>query len=312
MKKILSVLFLLAMSVVAMATPPHVDIAIDGTTTTTITASFSKNASCQSYYILAAESGSLDIYLAWGMTVEEMVEQWGIQYNSDATYTWTEQVPSTLYDVYALAIGNGEKVLSSVSATTQGQGGSGMSIINIEVSEISETSARVVCTPNDHTSMFFDMLITKELFDSVGVDTAIAWLCYDNPYPMYETDDWLWTDLLPNKEYYAIAMGQNGNGEWGPLAQSLFVTQGSAGVSPLPTEPQWSVSPNPASEWVDVKGLAPAERVELYNELGCKLNEWRVEGASLRFSVGPYPAGIYHLRCTDAFGQVSSRRLIVK
>lgn len=311
MKKLVSFILFGLASFCVMAQNPQVAITIDATTETTVSASFAMNDYCQSYSILIAEEGSLDMYLMWGMTYEQMVSQWGIAYTANASYTWTEQTPNTHFVVYALANGADTSVLCQTDAYTVTQGGDGTSVITIAISEIGDTSARVVCTPNEETASFVDMLIEKSVFDSVGVDTAIAWL-QDSPYVLYETDNWLWLTLKPGTEYYAIAMGKNAAGEWGDLAREEFATTGGVGIKPDLAQPCFEVYPNPVAEVITVASVEAVRRVELCDIQGRVVKDVEMLGIAARINVSDCPAGIYFLRVTDAEGLVSSRKVVIE
>lgn len=311
MKTLVSFILSCFVSCCVMAQNPQVAITIDATTETTVSASFVMNDYCQSYSILIAEEGSLDMYLMWGMTYEQMVSDWGISYTADASYTWTDQTPNTHFIVYALANGADASVLCQADAYTVTQGGDGPSVITITVSEIGDTSARVICTPNEETASFVDMLIEKHAFDSVGVDTAIAWL-QDSPYVLYETDDWLWMTLKPGTEYYALAMGKNAVGEWGDLASVEFVTTGGIGIKPVAAQPRFEVYPNPVAEVITVASVEDASRVELCDIQGRVVKNVEMSGIVTRINVSDCPAGVYLLRVTDAEGRVSSRKVVIE
>lgn len=307
MKRIVIAFFFVVSVLCASAQLPHVTISVESTTTRSVTASFQKNDACQSYHVLIAKEGELDDYLAMGLTYESMTEMWGIEYRVDATYSWTDMDPNSHYVIYALAVGSGGSELSQADAYTLSQGGGGESIIAISVSEVGDTSARVVCVPNAETAFFYDMLITKSLFDSIGVDTAFAWLI-DQPYPYYETDDWLWMTLNPHTEYYAIAVGQNVEGEWGPMAKVLFETFGTSSLHSPCCEKTWRLFPNPAADWVELQGGSPSDRLEIRSVDGKLV--LATDGTAPRLSVAHLPAGIYVVTLVRPAGQVSSQRMI--
>lgn len=311
MKKLVSFILFGLVSFCVMAQTPQVSITIDATTETTVSASFVMNDYCQSYSIMIAEEGSLDMFLMMGMTYEQMVSDWGISYTADASYTWTEQTPNTHFIVYALANGANSSVLCQTDAYTVTQGGDGPSVITITVSEIGDTSARVICTPNEETASFVDMLIEKHAFDSVGVDTAIAWL-QDSPYILYETDDWLWLTLKPNTEYYALAMGKNADGVWGELAMQEFATTGTTGIVCLESQPSFAIYPNPVAEVITVASSNGVSRVELCDLQGRVVKTEQMSGIATRINVSDCPAGVYLLRVTDSEGRVSVRKVVVE
>lgn len=215
----------------APATPtvPHVAVTFPQVTSDAVTAHFAMNPLCTQYTILLSESGSMAQWTSmFGTTATECVLAWGITFTTDTTYTWSQQIPATDFLVYVLAVGKTADdrdtiILDSIPVSTASIGGSGESLVTISVDNITSTSAIVTCTPNDQTALFKDMLITVEAFNRYGQDSAIAMLKTD-PYVYYTTDVWTWADLEPNTPYYVLAIGQNADGQWGPLARETFRT----------------------------------------------------------------------------------------
>ena len=118
--------------------------------------------------------------------------------------------------------------------------------INISVSNITTSSVRVHCAPNEHTVVFHDMLITRDAFDNYGADTVRAMLLSD-PYPHYEAYDWDWLQLDSATDYYSVAIGQNVDSVWGDLSIFPFRTLGDLSVVvPPDAVTLFSLCPNPA------------------------------------------------------------------
>lgn len=253
MKKFLSLLFALAISFSAMAQTPHVITTVDNVTPTTVTLTFVMNEYCTSYSYLLIESEMVAFYTQMMQCgVADLVVMWGIEEFVDVTYTFTSQIPGTDYIVYVLAHGNSGDELLETPVTTPSGGGDGTSEISIQVTEISDTSARVICIPNEETSVFRDMLITCDYFNEIGLDSAIT-MVKEDPYLHYETDDWNWLTLTAATDYYVLAIGQNANGVWGNLAQYQFSTLGGTAVKVLNNNV--TVYPNPASDVVMLTNL---------------------------------------------------------
>lgn len=210
-------------------TMPKVEVSFPEVTSTTITAHFSMNPLCFSYTFMIAEAGSMvEMMRMFGATLEQCVQAWGITLTTDSSYTWVEQTPATDFYVYTLSAGKTADqrdtvILDSVAVRTASIGGNGESVISIQVDNITASSAKVTCSPNDQTAFFKDMLITKEAFEHYGQDSVIVMLKED-PYIYYTTDSWTWADLESNTEYYVLAIGQNAIGQWGSLARQSFTT----------------------------------------------------------------------------------------
>lgn len=206
---------------------PGVKVDVLSATPTTVTARFQKNAECTNYTIMISEEGTMGQWMQmFNATLEECVAQWGLTFSKDSTYTWKDMTPATNYQIYYIVRGKDYTKLDSVAVRTSSNGGSGESVISIAISEITDTSAKVTCTPNDQTAMFKDMLIVKDSFDAFGQTTVLDMLKND-PYEYYEQDVWVWT-LDPATEYYALAVGKNADNVWGQMTAELFSTTGGS------------------------------------------------------------------------------------
>lgn len=296
------------------AQTPAVAITVDEVTPTTVTASFAMNESCVKYTYMLSEASEMQMWAAmYGVGLERLVREWGITKTADETYTWDEQVPNTEYTIYVLAYSATDSVLYTELATTSSNGGSGQSVIDIQVSEITATTARVVCTPNDQTAVFYDQLILKDFYDAIGPDSALA-IVKDSPYPMYETDNWVWSDLDPNTEIYVLAIGQNAEGQWGGLAMQLFRTLEGNGIERV-EKGRISIYPNPATEQVTINlnGLH-AQQVAVYDLAGRKVMQQSVEqnAEAVSMDIQSLRAGTYMVSVSSKGALLHTEKLIVR
>ena len=100
MKKITAFIFGIVASLSLFAQTPSVTTNILNTTSTTIEAEFQMGENCTKYAILADALGSMTVWTQMmGVSLEELVIQWGIMYEQNATYTWDELNPNTPYEV---------------------------------------------------------------------------------------------------------------------------------------------------------------------------------------------------------------------
>jgi len=103
MKTFITFFACIVFSIATMAQTPAVTITPGTTTITTVQASFAKNATCHSYYILMSTAAEMAQWATmFGVPVDSLVRQWGIHCYSDTTNTWTAMAPSTEYTIYAL------------------------------------------------------------------------------------------------------------------------------------------------------------------------------------------------------------------
>lgn len=213
-------------------TLPKVEATFPSVEATTVTGHFAMNEYCEGYTILIAEKGSLNGWLEMtGSSLSDLVKLWGIGCVADTTYTWTQLTPGTDQEVYVLVQGADTTYLDIYDVRTANAGGSGESVITVTVSDITSTSARVTFTPNDQTYLFKDMIITQEAFNDYG-EAEVEEMLKADSYTYYETDSWNWETLDAGTAYYAIAIGQNAEGEWGSMTKEAFSTLESKGVVP--------------------------------------------------------------------------------
>lgn len=314
MKRKFAAFFVFAMAAfVAFSQQPEVTITVTQTTNTTISASFDKNDECTRYYILAdTEEGMSQWTAMFGTSLEALVMQWGIQYTTDSSYTWTDMTPNTPYMVYVAALSVDDTALFMEEAPTTVGGGEGVSTLTIAVSEIGDTNARVVVTPDANTASFKDMVIEKAAADTLSTDTLLSWLQND-PYTYYETDDWVWNTLDPNTCYYVLAVGQNGLGEWGQMAREEFCTTGTGDPTGIGNVQNSNIKvyPNPTTDIVNVTGLVPGSRVFVYNGMGRVVGMCESAGDCCTFNVSDFPKGVYFVG-TIGSGKVSTVKLSVQ
>ncbi len=214
-----------------------VDVVIDSVTTTVVYVTLTPNDECSKFYALVeTEEWMEQICSQFGITVEQGVTAWGHENTETVSLSYPEKTPGTVYTVYVRpydAAGNPQDLIK-VPVTTMATGGEGVSVIELEVTEIAESSVRLIAQANDQTKVFFDGLITTELFDEIGLDSALS-IITDPPYPLYVSDNWVWLDLMPGTPYKALAIGQNANDEWGEPAILDFITLGANGLMEILT-----------------------------------------------------------------------------
>lgn len=234
----------------------------------------------------------------FGVPIETLVATWGITYSADSNYTWTEMTPNTEYNVYALAIGATDSVLSQTTATTLPLGSTGISSISIDLSEITSTSVRMTCTPDTNTAVFYDGIVRKSFADSLGVDSTVALMVEAGSfYPQYTTDDWVWQDLESNTEFYAIAIGKNSLDEWGDTTIVSFAT-----LDPLSLEKEVNIEdivevyPNPSKGEFSYKVNSDFDNLYIYDIKGTLVHKQSFMQRQDNVNVSNLNAGVYFVR----------------
>lgn len=247
---------------------PQVTYTIDEVGTDNFTLTFTPNSDVEGYAFCCFKKGQLQqqfeqmgAFFGYA-SIGDMVKGWGVSSSEAQTYTYNYMDPGVEYEVAIQAWDVNENYADIVLApvTTKALGGEGKSVITITIGETKTQEGvftqRVTFTPNDQTNLYRDMLVTKEAFDQSGESTYVDYLKQDMDmvgWNHYGVDDDYWT-LNPSTEYYALAIGQNANGEWGELAKVAFTTPATAASAPAADQKQPKRIVKTAKEQ---KGLAP-------------------------------------------------------
>ncbi len=290
--------------------PQGVSVTISDITATTATASFHMLDGCTSYTYLMSDEGGLDQWVAMmGVGIPQLVDMWGITKTADfvQTYSGSDLQPATNYIIYVNVHGTIDTMLQFPFSTLS-QGTSDPSVITINVTVTSDTSALVVCTPNAATSMFIDLVMEREAFDRMGRDSAIL-IIKDYPYIQYQTDTWEWLTLNRGTAYYALAMGQNAEGEWGELAMMPFNT--TADIDNLDLHFDISIYPNPANGHTTLSLNNVGRSNILVTDLhGRIVISYQVEGDQVQLPLNNLTTGIYLVRVVTDQGSRTAKLVI--
>lgn len=289
---------------------PSVKVTVTDITTTTADATFTRNEACTDYYFLLDDGSMEEMSAMFGFTLEEGIEAFGVHYDTDSSFHWTQLATNSNQYIQVIACGGGKKILHTDTIRTLSQGGTGTSVVTVAVSEITDKAARMIATPNSETEFFVDGLIEKSYFDSVGFDGALE-ILKESPYPQYETDNWLWQDLTPETYYYACAVGANANNEWGPMDTLLFCTA-AATTEVARLNRNNLVVNNTAAGSLEIHGLpATGAAVVLLNMRGQMVRSELKASNAVRFDVNSLPAGVYYVRVI-ANNAIATHRVVLK
>lgn len=256
------------------------------------TIDFTPNKDCSGYYICSFEKGTAEAqFEQWApmmgfANMGDMIKQWsGQEYNGHQSNKWTSMTPGTDYEVYVLPIdvnaNYGTMVI--VPVTTTKYGGTGEAAVDITIGEFGSQGGQyyqyVTYTPNDQTSFMRDMIIEKNAFESAdwgngNEGNILAYLMEEregDPYwNRYGVDEAQW-GVNPNTDYIAFAIGQNINGEWGPLARKEFTT--GAAKAPAAKAPAMAKRSAQSAANIFVPGKAPKAVKPVKNHSGVTLTE---------------------------------------
>ncbi|MCQ2319026.1 MAG: T9SS type A sorting domain-containing protein [Bacteroidales bacterium] len=284
-----------------------VEISDITTTNTTVTATFTPNEDCASYYYMIGTEAEMAMWVQMMQTpLEQLVMQWGIQTTGVDTYTWTDQAPGTEYTIYVVPVNADETLgeMVTATATTTAAGGPGVSEIEMTVEVLSPTEVKTFTTPNDQTAEYHYGLIEKAYYEEIGEEGLIQ-IIQEDIYPYYEYSEWIWLELSPETEYYGFARGFNANGEWGTITLVPFTTMPNAieDVNAL----SFNIFPNPADNFVKIEGNN-IQTVEIFNMTGQAVVRQDVSGNETTISTENLESGVYFVKVNGTMTQ----KLVVK
>ena len=136
------------------------------------------------------------------------------------------------YGSFSLSTGDPDPSLSLPSPMT------------IEVSEVTESSARIKYTMGENTRIYYQMVTTLADYNDL-IDYGSSLPDYEKPEdyvrdyaavygtPMFADDDYVWGGLAAGTDYVVLGFPANGNGAqgYGDMARADFTTAGSSSSS---------------------------------------------------------------------------------
>ncbi|MDD2411653.1 MAG: T9SS type A sorting domain-containing protein [Bacteroidales bacterium] len=287
---------------------PFVTVTIDAITTTSITASFVRNAECASYVIILGDIVNMM------PNPENYIGMFGIPCYSDTTYIWSALDPNTEYAIFLMpknALGE-TFPLQADTCKTLNIGGTGLSELTVSVSDITATEARTIIIPNAETSSYRYGLMTVSYYNEIGADSAVNHFKAD-PYIFYQTNNWVWSSLSPATDYNVIAIGQNINDEWGTAYVVPFTTLLETGISE--TENQSTnafVFPNPNNGKFNINPCSSeVSELEIFDLNGRIVYKQNINTISQQINVEHLDNGYYFVQLTSSSGVRSNVQKIV-
>ena len=291
----------------SVVTDPLVDVTIGEVTYTTITATLTPSEECASYDFMISTEAEMEQWAGvFGVDLETLITEWGIEKKTTYTHTWAKQIPNTEYTIYVLpkdAEGNALPI-EKTKVSTAVLGGEGVSVIDLEVEVLSNTSVFVTATPNEETSEYHYILIEKLYADSIGVDSTMK-ILYEDPYALYEIDEWEWFDLTPKTAFYAIAQGKNVNGEWGEITKVEFITSLEGTIEIV--ENDFNIYPNPINDRLYIETQTQTFSIEIYDIFGRRQELSAISGQQSVINVANLNSGIYFVKIKTENGEVVKR-----
>lgn len=249
------------------------------------------------------------------MSYQTIVRMFGIQKTGAYDHLFTKLDAGTEYTIFVSPLDASGVILplETLLVSTHLGGGSGASVIDIQVLNITATSARVIATPNDQTSVFHNGLITVAYYNEIGGEAAVEYFKNDG-YPQFDVDDLTWGDLQSETAYYALAIGQNGEGIWGAPTLVEFSTLSTVGVlNPDSQASSISIFPSPGNGNFTFKSLnGDSGKIFIYNMNGQMVHEQTVNGSENRIEAGALSNGLYQVTFTsENSAQIATQKLII-
>ena len=244
MKKTLVILsfflYLIGSHVYAQTEVPYVSIELIQTTPYMLTFHYRPNDACHHFYAFRDRGNEVTLWSnIFGMAADDVVTTWGERIDTVSTWDtyWTHLTPNSQYKIYIVpcdSMGH-QYSCEATRFTTLPKGGLGRSTIQISSSYITDTSAYILCEPNEETCGYYNGIIPADWFDKLGLDSVCHLV--KNSSMLYETDRWGHLFLNRGTRYGVVAFGQNGNGEFGDTTLHWFTTLGEKQIVEQDTAP---------------------------------------------------------------------------
>ncbi len=214
-----------------------VTITADSTTATTAYLRFDKNDETTVYAIVLDRDGLVPLLLGYGYASSldaavAMMYSSGyydaVAYN-DTTMAVTGYLPGSTNTVYTLAFDASQSYAVSQGSFTMGtQGGTGVPVVTLLVTNITSSSMDVTTTMDGNTNIYYYAMTSSSYFVGKTDAEIISELQAANV--AYATNlNYTETDLIPGFSYTYVLYPLNANNEPGTLIKQEFRTIGQGG-----------------------------------------------------------------------------------
>ncbi len=146
-------------------------------------------------------------------------------------------MPGTSYSVFVVLVDKDGQYsdVQEFKVTTTKKGTSETAHVSIEVKDITKTEATVVNTPDENTSSYRETIVEKSKYNETDMMKYLTETPESRELPYHSgVYTWTWPKLKPGTAYYALAIAQNADGKWGPLAKVEFTTLSTNQTTTLP------------------------------------------------------------------------------
>ena len=279
---------------------PQVSITIDDVTENSITATFTPNADCASYYYLCATEAQIMEWIATGEDFNTIIQNHGGIETAAATIIFPDLLPETEYKVLALPIdpdgnyGNpaSETVTTSPAVVYDETLTFSMDTVNLNWGELTWITV--------YNNTEVDAIVTNTCDEMWWLNfTLDGHEMFDCNFPLEFT--------IPQGESVELGIECSIVGKsivpdvvtlWSNLPRAQFVVMVDDTWSVNENEASISLFPNPANDFVTLKGESLGT-VRVYNTLGQVMDEFEANGNELRISTAGYENGIYFVKAGE-------------
>ena len=260
---------------------------------------FEPNFVCESYHFLMGEGNILE---EQDIPLEQILDEQGVEKSDNCTYIWSDLTPETTYNIYVLPENfegtHGEIEKMSVKTLAV----AGPSVIELEVEVMSETQVYTKATPNEFTGEYHYGLFFKDEYEELE-ESEIIDILFSDEFPLYDEDEWLWDELPPLTDYYAVAVGMNTDDVMGELTVVPFRTEMESCVEL--ENIKFEITPNPAKSTVNINMNGSAQ-ISIFDMTGRCVKQVAINGHST-IDIDDLDKGVY---LVDVNGRVE--RLVIE
>lgn len=279
---------------------PQVSITIDDVTENSVTATFTPNADCASYYYLCATEAQIMEWIATGEDFNTIIQNHGGIETAAATIIFPDLSPETEYKVLALPVDPDGNYGNPASET----------VTTLPAVVYDETLTFSMDTVN----LNWGELTWITVYNNTEVDAIVTNTCDEMWWLNFTLDGHEMFDCnfpleftIPQGESVELGIECSIVGKsivpdvvtlWSNLPRAQFVVMVDDAWSVNENEASISLFPNPANDFVTLKGESLGT-VRVYNTLGQVMDEFEANGSELRISTAGYENGIYFVKANE-------------
>ncbi len=197
------------------------------------TAKYTMNSAGTKFYALCMNDSEWQDYIKAhaDKTVAEILVENGASYSSSRTVTW--KTPSeTTVRLLAVAVNELDSVSEVADVTFKTPAKElGSAKVDITVSEVTATTARVICTPSADTKYYMQKEAYLSQWDDIAAtnDGGIYDYVVYNGYKLSGVDDYTFQGLLSEKTHKIYCVAVDTVGKYSRMTEAVFSPKEEAG-----------------------------------------------------------------------------------